>query len=110
MELLYDGLDEIIYIKKFTNILQDNRFREFFTLDLLKDQLQADFNKKSENLDQDDPFYFSIYESLSRKLEEDFEAIEQFSKKRKEKFSKTNLLIQSKKKLRIVQILEKIRR
>ena len=41
--------------------------------------------KKSENLDQDDPFYFSIYESLSRKLEEDFEAIEQFSKKRKRK-------------------------
>ena len=30
LELLFDGLSEISYIKKFTNILQDNRFREFF--------------------------------------------------------------------------------
>ena len=30
LELLFDGLGEISYIKKFTNILQDNRYREFF--------------------------------------------------------------------------------
>ena len=85
MELIYDGLVEISYIKKFTNIMQDNRFREFFTVDLPKQQVKAEFNTKSQNVDQDEPFYFSIYESLSRKLEEDLEAIEQFSKKRKRK-------------------------
>ena len=36
MELLYDGLNEVSYIKKFTNVMHDNRFREFFTVDLLK--------------------------------------------------------------------------
>ena len=65
MELLYDGLEEISYIKNFTNIMQDNKFKEFFDVDLLKEQIQAELNKKSENLDQDDTFYFSIYESLS---------------------------------------------
>ena len=56
LELLFDGLDEISYIKKFTNIMQDSRYRELFTIDLLKQQIQAEFNKKTENLDQDDPF------------------------------------------------------
>ena len=83
LELLFDGLDEISYIKKFTNIMQDSRYRELFTIDLLKQQIQAEFNKKTENLDQDDPFYFSIYESHSKKLEDDLEAIEMFSKRRK---------------------------
>ena len=64
LQLLYDGLDEISYIKKYTNILLDNCYKKFFTIDLLKEQIQAEFNKKTENLDQDDPFYFLIYESL----------------------------------------------
>ena len=58
LQLLYDGLDEISYIKKYTNIMLDNRYKEFFTIDLLKQQIQTEFNKKPENLDQDDPFYF----------------------------------------------------
>ena len=32
LELMFDGLDEISYIKKFTNIMQDIRYREFFRL------------------------------------------------------------------------------
>ena len=86
---MYDGLDEISHIKKFTNIMQDSRFREFFSWELLKQQVQEEFNKKSENLDPDDPFYFSIYESFSRKLEEDLEAIELFSKNKKRKYQST---------------------
>ena len=30
LELMFDGLDKIAYIIKFTNIMQDNRYREFF--------------------------------------------------------------------------------
>ena len=30
LELLYDGLDEISYIKKLTNVLQDNAIKIFF--------------------------------------------------------------------------------
>ena len=91
LELLFDGLDEINYIKRLTNIMPDSRYKKFFTIDLLKKQIQAEFNKKAENLDQDDPFCFSNHESLFRKLEEDLEAIELLSKKRKRKFSSPSL-------------------
>ena len=83
LELLFNGLDEISYIKKFTNVIQDNCYREFFMIDLLKEQVRGKFNKKAEKLDQDDPFYFSMYENLFSKLEEDLEAIKLFSKRNK---------------------------
>ena len=46
LELLFDGLDEMSYIKKFTNILQESQYREFFTIDLLKQQIQTELKKK----------------------------------------------------------------
>ena len=51
----------------------------------MQEQVRGEFNKKAENLDQDDPFYFSMYESLCNKLEEDLEAIELFSKRNKKR-------------------------
>ena len=84
LELLFDGQDEISYIKKFSNVMQDHCYREFFSIELLQEQLRGEFNKK-ENLDQDDPFYFSMYESLCKKLEEDLKAIELFSKTNKKR-------------------------
>ena len=36
LELMFDGLDEIAYIKKYTNIMLDGGYREFFSLDLLR--------------------------------------------------------------------------
>ena len=60
LDLLYDGLDEISYIKKFTNIFNYDRFSEFFSVDLLKEQVTSEYNEKIENLNEDDTFYFSI--------------------------------------------------
>ena len=85
LELLFDGLEEISYIKKFTNVMQDHRYREFFSDELLQEQVKADFDKKTKTLDQDDPFYFSMHESLCSKLEEDLKAIELFSKRNKKR-------------------------
>ena len=85
LDLLNDGLDEISYIKKFTNIFNYDRFSEFFSVDLLKEQLISECNEKIENLDQDDPFYFSIRESIEQKYEEDLEALELFLKKEEKK-------------------------
>ena len=81
LDLLFDGLDEISYIKKFTNILKDAQYREFFSVDLFKEQYRQEYKEKIEKLDKNDPFYFLICESLSKKLEEDLEGIEQYSKK-----------------------------
>ena len=83
--LMFDGLDEISYIKKFTNIMQDSRYREFFSLDLLGQQVETEYNQNREKLDEDNPFYFAILESYEWKKEEDLEAIECFTKKKKRK-------------------------
>ena len=36
LELMYDGLEEISYIKNYTNIFTDPKFSEFISLDILK--------------------------------------------------------------------------
>ena len=83
LELLFDGLEEISYIKKFTNVMQDHRYREFFSIELLQDQGRKKFDEEAKNLDQDNPFYFLMYKSLRNELEEDVEAIKLFSKRNK---------------------------
>ena len=69
LELIFDGHEEISYLKKFTNIMQNSRFREFFLLDLLRDNIQHEYKKKKEKLDKNDPFYFALVESLNQKKE-----------------------------------------
>ena len=92
LDLLYDGLDEIKYIKKHTNILNDQQLNKFFSIDLLKEQATNGLNEKCEKLDKADPFNLSVKECLLQKLEEDLEAIEIYSKKKeKENFYKTNI-------------------
>ena len=56
LDLLYDGLNEISYIKKFTNVLNYDRFSELISIVLLKEQVISEYNEKIENLDEDDPF------------------------------------------------------
>ena len=86
LNLLYDDLDEISYIKKFTKILQNQCYQEFFTKELLSQQIEGDFNEKIERLNLDDPYYFALYEDLIDKKNEELEAADTyFSKKRKRK-------------------------
>ena len=82
LDLLYDGLDEISYIKKFTNIFVYSHFSEFFSEELLKEQVISEYNEKIKNLDKDDPFYFSIRENIEQKYEEYLEAVQLFLKKK----------------------------
>ena len=108
LELLYDGLDEIKYIKKFTNIFRDARFREFFSIDLIKEQVNNEFKEACEKLDKDDPFYFLVYENLSKKLDENMETIEMFGrKKNKRKFQTTSTVDTIEKKIKNCQDLRK---
>ena len=67
LELMFVGLEEIAYIKKYTNIMLDNTYREFFSLDLLCQQVQKEFKKKKEKLDKSNPFYDGILEILREK-------------------------------------------
>ena len=85
LDLLYDGLDEIFYIKKFTNIFNYDRFSNFFSEELLREQVTSEYDKKLQDLDKDDPFYFSIYKNITQQYEEDLEAIKQFIRKKKKR-------------------------
>ena len=112
LDLLYDGLDDISYIKKFTDILNYDCFSNFFLEELLREQVTSEYDKILQDLDKDDPFYFSMHENITQKYEEDLEAIEQFIRKKKKRKFNNSLVIESiekKKKLKIVKIFEKIK-
>ena len=85
LDLMYDGIEEIKYIENFTDILKNEGFREFFTVDLLKEKFNWDFNIEVEKLDQDDPDYFLDYELLDAKRNNKIREVENFSKKGKRK-------------------------
>ena len=68
LDLLYDGLDEISYIKKFTNIFSYDRFLEFFSVELLKEQVKSEYNEKIENLDEDAHFIFQYEKILNKNM------------------------------------------
>ena len=40
--------------------MQDWRYREFFSLDLMREQIQKEYDKKKKNLDETDPFYSAM--------------------------------------------------
>ena len=59
LELLYDNLNELYYIKMFNNVFQNQTYKEFFTKELLLQHVDDEFNGKFEKLNVEDRFYFS---------------------------------------------------
>ena len=51
LEPIYDNIDEISYIKKYTNILTNQNYREFFSPDLIRREIE-DFETKLSSLDK----------------------------------------------------------
>ena len=86
-------------------------FQKFFSEELLREQVTSECDEKLQDLDKDDPFYFSMHENITQKYEEDLEAIEQFIRKKKKRKFNNSPVIESieKKKLEIVKIFEKIK-
>ena len=88
LELIFDGPEELAYIKKFTNVFPDQKFTEFFTDDRLKKQVEDEFEQKLQNLDVSNEFYPAMLENITELKNENLEAIEAFIKKRKRRFKK----------------------
>ena len=65
--LTYDGFEEIKNLKRFTTILQNWRYREFFSLDLMQHQVHNEYNEKKEKLDPKDEFYIALINNLNQK-------------------------------------------
>ena len=88
LELLYDGAEEVKYIKKYSNIFSNYKLREFFTESALCQQVKNEIKQKIEEYDPNDEFYDAHEESMLELEKEKLDAIDGFMayrKKRKRK-------------------------
>ena len=79
LKLMYDGLEEISYIKEYTNIFTDPKF----SVDILRKQIEDEFNQKMKKYNPRDIFYGELKENLERKRDEDLETIAAYENKKK---------------------------
>ena len=94
LEAVYD-LGQISYIKKFTTIFNDDKYRVFFSPEHMKEEIIQTFKQKQKKkkkivaLNIYDPTYEAGKEYFENKMEEELDSIESFVKsksKRKIKF------------------------
>ena len=57
LEPIYDNLGEISYIKKFTTTFNDDMYRDFFSPELMKEEIIQTFQGKIFALDKNDLAY-----------------------------------------------------
>ena len=89
LDPIYDDIDEIGYIKKYANILNNQNYRDFFSRDFMRREIEQVFEDKLFSLDKNDPEYEAKLAYLERKNAEDLDAVNSFEKNaiaRKRKF------------------------
>ena len=77
-ELLYDGVEEIKFIKKYTDIFSDYKMKEFFTEHALRQQIDQEIDEKTKEYEPDDDFYHEHEANMEALREEELEAIDGF--------------------------------
>ena len=85
LELLYDGAEEVKYIKKYSNLFTDYKLREFFTESALRQQVKNESKEKLEEFDPNDEFYDSYEGNMFELEQEKLEAIDGFMAHRKKR-------------------------
>ena len=101
LELMFDGFEEIAYIKKYSNIFTDPKFTEFFQQIFFENKWNETFKKKNkEKYNKNDGFYDFFIEELEQKRAEDLESITALeNKKRKRTYVNTKKLDSLEKKI-----------
>ena len=82
---MYDGFEETAYIKKYSNIFTEPKFKELFSADILREQVERDFHKKKEKYSKDDEFFEFFMEDLELKKAGDLESIAPLEKKKRKR-------------------------
>ena len=80
IELLYDGVEEIKFIKKYIDIFSDYKMKEFFTEHALRQQIDQEIDEKTKEYEPDDKFYDEHEVNMEALREEELEAIDGFLK------------------------------
>ena len=89
LDFLYDGAEEVKYIKKYSNIFSDYKLREFFTESALRQQVMNEIKEKLKEFEPNDEFHCAHEENVREMEKEKLEAIEGFiahRRKRKKNF------------------------
>ena len=74
LEPLCDDFSEISYIKKFTTIFNDDTFRNFFSSQLLRQEIIQTFQSKIFSLNKEQPTYEARKKYFERQIEEELDA------------------------------------
>ena len=77
-------IKEITYINRCDTIF-DSKISEFVTTNLLKADIEENFNKKLIKLDKEDGFYEIKLQTIKTEWLHDLEAVEKFEQKNKKK-------------------------
>ena len=85
LELIHDGIDEICYMKRYANIITDQKYRDFFSFDFMKKDIENELEQKLKNLNKEDPAYEATLEYFERRKAEDLDAVDSSVKKMKVK-------------------------
>lgn len=85
LEPIYDDIDEVGFISKYTNILSDENYREFFSPDLFREKINSKFDSKLFALNKNDAAYEVRLKYLERQRDESLDAVSSFQKNKKAK-------------------------
>ena len=78
------GLRRLLTLKSIRIFLQIQNL-EFFSADILREQVNREYEKDKEKYNKSDEFYSFFIEELEQKREEDLEAITAVENKKKKK-------------------------
>ena len=86
LEPIYDGFLGISYIKKFSTIFGNDTFRDFFSPNILREEITQTFQSKISALNKEEITYEArkkYYEKKKKKMIEELDAIDTYEKKLK---------------------------
>ena len=79
---IFDECKELTYIHRYHNIF-DHKVGQFVTGDLLRADIEEEFNDKLPKLDQEDRFYEIKLQTIKTERLQQLEATEQFEQQKK---------------------------
>ena len=94
---IFDELREITYINQYHNVF-DQKVSQFVTTDLMKKQIEENYNDKLMKLDKEDRFYEIKLQTLKNERLSSLEAAEKIDQSKKKNKRKANLIDYSKRK------------
>ena len=83
LEPLYDDFSEISYIEKFRTIFKDNTFCNFFSPNLLREEISQTFQAKIFALNKEGITYEARKKYYEWKMAEELDAIDTYEKNKK---------------------------